>query len=417
VRSIYAILIAMALIFTALPSHARVYIDISSPQTTLPIAVQEFAGPSGAEITDIVTDDLNFTGLFYCLNRAAFIENASQPFSPGNWTIIGAEAVVKGHTEKTGKEIKATVSLYDVSEGREIMRKQYSSEESLIRPLAHTISGDIYKQITGSEAVFKTKIAFIGEKDGRKTIYISDWDGQRTKAPGIDAPLLLSPHWSADGGRLVYSSERKRQWGIYILDFSSMSEKLIFSGGGTNIAGDFSPDGRAFVFSSSKEGSQDLYIYDISSQKTRRLTSSRGIDVSPAVSPDGGRIAFVSDRGGSPQIYIMDKNGYNIERITFGSSYNTSPVWSPDGKRLAFVRREEGKNQIFTISPDGSGVMKLTEKGNNEDPSFSPDGRYIAFTSDREGPKGIYIMRANGEGQKRITPKGIRASGPRWSPN
>jgi TolB protein len=403
--------------FSLLTCEAKVYIDITSPAfKKLPIAIQEFSGTSGREISNIIRDDLIFTGLFSYIERTAYIENPYQPFNPRNWTPIGVEAVVKGSVQEAKDLFTVKVSLYDVFEGKEILRKEYKAEKEFIRPLSHAIANDIYYTLTGETGIFRSRISFVAEYKGGKGIYIMDWDGNRITSTGLKGNIILSPHWSRDGTKLIYSAERNRQWGIYLLDFINMREKKVFFSKGTNIAGDFFPEGNSFVFSSSKDGTPDLYVKNLKENNITKLTSSYGIEVSPAVSPDGKYIAFVSDRGGSPQIYIMRRDGSDVRRITFKGSYNTSPSWSPKGDRIVFAGRQ-GTNQIFIVNPDGTGLTQLTTYGNNENPSFSPDGRYITFSSDRDRTKGIYIMRANGESQKRITPKNLRASGPRWSPN
>ncbi len=402
------------LFFTA--ASAKVYIDITSPAVRkLPIAIFDFQGPSGKDIAEIIRNDLIFTGLFMYIDKSSYIEPASQPFNPLNWTPLGIEAVVKGTLQK-GESMSVDVFLYDTFEAREILHKRYNAESSLMRQLAHGIANDIYEALTGTPGIFRSKIAFVGEDGNRKGMYIMDWDGERIKKFGLKGSMVLAPHWSKDGKQIIYSAERNRQWAVYLINFSRMTEKRIYSAPGTNIAGDFFPDGNTFVLSSSQKGTPDLFTYDIVRSKLRRITSSSGIEVSPAMSPDGKHIAFVSDRGGSPQIYIMNRNGTDVRRITFEGSYNTTPNWSPKGDRIAFSGRRSGKNQIFTVKPDGTDLTQLTQYGNNEEPSFSPDGRYITFSSDRGGRKGIYIMRANGEAQKKISPKWLKAYGPRWSP-
>ena len=409
--------LAFASFFFPRAAGAKVYIDITSPNIKkMPIAIYDFPGPHGREIAEILRKDLTFTGLFLYVSKSSYIEGLSQPFDPKNWTPLGIEAVVKG-TSTGEKTLTVTVTLYDPFEGREILSKQYQSGKDLVVPLSHSIANDIYAALTGEHGIFRTKIAFVGEAKGEKDIYLMDWDGHRIRKLGLKGSLLLSPHWSPDGTKMIYSSEQGRQWGIYLLDFSRMIEKRLFVSTGVNMAGDFLPRGDKFVFSSSKAGTPDLYLFVVGSSAVKKLTSSYGIEVSPAVSPDGKHIAFVSDRGGSPQIYTMRPDGSEVKRVTFQGSYNTSPNWSPSGDRIAFSGRLGGKNQIFTVKPDGSDLMALTDSGNNEDPSFSPDGRYITFSSDRGGVKGIYIMRANGEAQTRITPRNIRAFGPRWSTN
>lgn len=404
-------------IFCISPADAKIYIDITSPNIKkMPIAIYDFDGPSGREISDIIRNDLTFTGFFTYVDKTAYVESPSQPFNPANWTPLGIEAVVKGKSSGE-KTMTVSMALYDPFEGKEILNKRYQSDRDLVRQLAHSIANDIYTALTGSPGVFRTKIAFVGETKGVKDIYVMDWDGDRMKKTGIKAGLLLSPHWSPDGTKIIYSSEQGRQWGIYLLDFQRMTERRLLVSNGINIAGDFFPKGNDFVFSSSRAGTPDLYLYSVDTGVIKKITSTYGIEVSPAVSPDASRIAFVSDRGGTPQIYTMRPDGNEVRRVTFKGSYNTSPEWSPTGDRIVFSGRTAGKIQIFTVKPDGSEMIQLTDAGNNEDPSFSPDGRYISFSSDRDGVKEIYIMRANGESQTRITPKKLKAFGPRWSPN
>lgn len=397
--------------------EAKVYIDINSPAfKKLPIAIQEFSGPSGREISDIIKDDLEFTGLFEQIDRNAYVEAPSQPFNPKNWIPIGAEAVVKGSV-KEDNDFVLTVSLYDVFEDKEIFKKEYATEKKRIRSLAHGIANDLYQVLAGEKGIFNSRILFIADEEGGRSIHIMDWDGKNDMRTGVKGNLILCPRLSRNGKKLIYSAEKSRQWSIYMVDFTEMTERIVFSSKGTNMAGDFLPESDDFIFSSSKDGNPDLYILNQKEKNVIKLTSSYSIEVSPAVSPDGKHIAFVSDRGGSPQIYVMRRDGSDMRRTTFEGSYNTSPSWSPKGDRIVFSGRRGTRNQIFTVNPDSSGLIQLTTEGNNEDPSFSPDGRFITFTSDRDGMKGIYIMRVNGESQRRMTPKNLRAFSPRWSPN
>ena len=176
-------------------------------------------------MTDIIRDDLEFTGFFLSIDRAAYIEKSAEAFNPKNWTVIGAEAVIKGTVRREKDGITAVVSLYDTSEGREVLRKEYKGTKASIRHLGHTIAGDIYQHITGEKGIFKTKVAFVAEDEGKKGLYLMDWDGADIKRLGIKGNFVLRPQWSQDGSKIVYSSERGGQWGIYLLDFTKMTEK------------------------------------------------------------------------------------------------------------------------------------------------------------------------------------------------
>ncbi|HMK44330.1 MAG TPA: hypothetical protein VK445_09355 [Dissulfurispiraceae bacterium] len=391
----------------------RVFVDISSPvMQKLPIAVQPFLG--APELSDIVKADLTFTGLFECLNDAAQIETTSQPFNPNNWRGLGVELVIKGRMTGT----LLLVTAHDVLDGREVLRKEYSaSSKTLMRPMAHAVADDIYRVLTGQKGIFRTKLAFIGESGGRRELYTSDWDGYRSAATGISGGVLLKPRWSPDGTRLLYSAERFREWGVYVLDTKTMREKHISAPHGLSIAGNYFPDNRRFIFSESRNGNSALYIGDSISGTASKIISSPWIDVSPSVSPDGKKIAFVSNRSGGPQIYLASAGGGDARRYTFQGSYNTAPAWAPNGDRIAYSSLVGGRHQIFTMKLDGSEALQLTDRGNNEEPAFSPDGRYIVFMSDRDGAKAIYLMRANGDGQTRVSTRGLKAMSPSWSPN
>jgi TolB protein len=380
------------------PSHSKVYIDITSPAfRKLPISIS-YTGPEEAkEIAGIVENDLDFTGIFY-------------PIDPD---ILGAEIKVKINVEVSEK-IKADAIVFDLVENKEVLIKRYTAPKKILRALAHSISNDIFKVVTGKKGIFRTKLAHTVSSSNKKWLYLTDWDGYNPVRI-VSKGLSVSHSWSHDGWYMIYSSERGKRWGIYLLNLRNYRETLLFSSKGLNLVGGVSPDNR-IAFSSSKDGSPEIYVMNINGSSSKKITKSFGIDVSPVFSPDGSQIAFVSDRGGSPQIYIMDSAGRKLRRLTFQGSYNTSPVWSPDGKWIAYVGRKNGKNQIFVIKSDSTNLRQLTDKGNNENPTFSPDGMFIAFDSDRDGSKGIYLMSINSERQKRITPKGMKAMNPKWSP-
>ncbi|MBI5050908.1 MAG: PD40 domain-containing protein [Nitrospirae bacterium] len=380
-------------------SHAKVYIDITSPaMRKLPVSFSFTGETEAAEITEIAKNDLDSTGIFHPLES----------------NIPGAEITVSINVNVSGEAVTAEVSVFDLIENNEVHRKKYEAAKNILRILAHSISNDIFKAITGQEGIFRTKLTYIVDVSGKKELHLMDWDGYNSHKI-VAKGLTFSHSWSRDGVYIIYSSERDKEWSIYLMNLKNYRETMLFSSNGLNLAGNSSPDGD-IAFSSSKDGSPEIYVMNADGTGSKKLTKSIGIDVSPVFSPDGSQIAFVSDRGGSPQIYIMHADGTGIRRLTFEGNYNTSPAWAPDGKQIAYVGRKNSNNQIFVVKLDTSEIRQLTDKGNNESPAFSPDGMFIAFDSDREKPKGIYVMRVNGEGLKKISPKGVKAISPKWSP-
>ncbi|MBI5407974.1 MAG: PD40 domain-containing protein [Nitrospirae bacterium] len=394
--SVFGLLLISA--FSLQPSaFAKIYIDITSPAIRkLPISITSKGAFEAKAMEWVIKNDLEFTGIF------SFVD-------PG---VPGAEMTVFIEAD-TSDGIKVLASINDMIENREVFKKQYLGKN--MRSIAHSISNEIYKLVTGNNGVFRTAISYLAHlSSGVKELYVMEWDGNNPLKI-VSKGLMTSHSWSNDGGLLFYSSEKDHKWKIYAFDLGEFRERVLFHSTGLNLVGNASARGEV-AFSSSRDGNSEIYVVNLDGGNLKKLTKSFGIDVSPVFSPDGSKIAFVSDRGGSPQIYLMDPDGGLVRRVTFEGSYNTSPSWSPDGKWLAFVGMKDGKNQIFMLKSDSTELRQLTFDGNNESPSFSPDGMFLAFDSDRDGSRGIYIMRVNGGEQKKITPKHIRAMSPKWSP-
>ena len=411
------ILILLTLLGLPVPGSARVYIDITSFDSRVPIAISNFTSDPG--LAAIIRSDLEFTHAFVIANPEAYLEPSAAPFHPENWLPLNVEAVLKGSVnfDKTGQRLVAEAALYDPIENRALFKRQYQSDVTLLRSLGHQISNDVYQALTDQESVFRTRVAYVVEEGGNKDIHIMDWDGGRARRITRAKTLTLAPRWAPSGRYMAYSSLRGVKWGIYLLDLSQAKERLLYGASSLGIPGSFSPNGSSLFFSASQKGESKIFEVDLDGSHLRKITDTVGIDVSPSVSPDGRLVAFVSDRGGTPQIYIMNDRGGQARRITFQGNYNTSPVWSPRSDRIAFVGRVDGSLQIHTIAPNGEGLTQLTSSGNNDNPSWSPDGRYIAYASSSGGDSSvIQIMLANGQKNRRISPLGQKATSPNWSP-
>lgn len=412
------VVVACALCVAALMpvgAAARVYVDVTSPAfRQFPIAMYDFSSDqAGREMTKIVQDDLEFTGLFHFFNKSAFVEDKADEFDRRNWTPLGVDAVLKGDLRVTDK-LQVTLKFYDVVDSSVIFFKQFTAEKNMLETLAHTIADEVYAALTGQKGIFRSRISFVVDKGKSRELMDMDYDGRRAKSLGFSKAFMRTPRWSADRTKVVVAAMEKSRWSAFLIDFKSRKSYKVISSDGVIVTGNFSPSANAFVYSSSQKGSPNIYLYDLKTRRERRLSSSIWIDVSPSFSPDGSMIAFVSNKSGTPQVYIIDANGYNTRRVTFSGSYNTSPAWSPRGDLIAFSGMVGGRHQIFTVNPGGTEMQQLTDEGNNEEPVFSPDGRYIAFTSDRSGQKAVYIMRIDGGGQKKVSPPRQRAFGPDW---
>jgi TolB protein len=411
-------ILVLGVVFEANDAKARLYIDITSPSMRrISIALPDFKylgnknehPELSSKLAGIISNDFDLSGYFRPLDKDSFIEGPGAGITRDSinfkdWSVIGAELLLKAGYECIGQQLKVEARLFEVFSGNQVYGKRILGLVEQSRYLMHRLANDILFVLTRHPGPFLTKIAFVGTSTGKKEIYLSDYDGYNVRQTTSYHTITLSPRCSPSGDRMIYTSFRDSGTVLFMHDIIKGWTKKISDREGLNIAAAWRPNGKELALTLTISGNPDIYLIDITGKIVKRLTKNWGIDVSPTFSPDGEKMAFVSNRSGSPQIYILDLRDERVERVTFEGSYNTSPAWSKLD-RIAFAGFSDGRFDIYTISPDGRDLRRITQdQGNNEDPCWSPDGRYLAFCSNRtDGNYHIFISNANGENQRQIT--------------
>ena len=395
-------LLVLFLVFSFTKALAIERIDITNGNIEpMPIASIKFNGINpmdrevGKEITQVINNDLQGTGLFRIIDDNAYIEpihsiNHKPKFSA--WRQILASAMLVGEVFRVGNgDIKVEYQLWDPYAEKSLKGGIYKSKNTDWRRVAHKIADDVYKQITGEEGYFDTKIMFIAASGPArlraKKLAIMDQDGANIKYLSDGKYLTLTPRFSPDNRSALYLSYAQNRPKVHMRNLNSGRDYILGHFKGMTFAPRFSPDGKEIAMSSALNGSSDVFIMDLSAKRPRQLTRGAYINTSPYFSPDGTKIAFVSDRSGAPQLYVMNKDGSDQQRITFGKGSYSTPIWSPRGDYIAFTKQSGGFS-IGVIRPDGSGERILTQGYLVESPAWSPNGRVIIYTRGERYPGG-----------------------------
>jgi len=427
-------LMVVMLSILCLPHSAlcRVYIDIDSPAfQKFPIAItdfriigqQDYQSGLSSWFSDTLAKYMEMTGFFNCISKNAFLEDQKQAgltvesIRFADWSVIGAEYLVKGAFQSNGGDLTAEFHLFDVIKGEVITAKQYTGKIEDKNEMVRKFAGEILSALTGDEGVFGTKIAFVLKKGQNSDIYTINFDGTELLRVTNFQSLTLVPRWSPDGKFISFTSYRNGNPDLYIKSMNGAKVEKIANFDGINLAGSWSRDGRKLLLTLSKDGNEEIYAMDLGSRNLERLTYNFAIDVSPAWSPDNKRIAFVSNRSGSPQIFTMGADGSDVKRLTYDGNYNTSPSWSSRDNRIAYEGRVNGHFQIFSVNEDGSSPLQLTfDNIDHESPSWSPDGRYLVFSTRGGGKHRICVMNANGLNVRILYENVGGCMTPSWSP-
>ena len=427
-RSGVLLLVALLALAAAGEARAQVTGTIVGPgETAFPIGVAPLTGSGGApcssRFVDTLARDLDLSGLFRVLDAASYLPDSGEGPGPeginfANWSSIGARLLVKGQCTLDGESVSLEARLYDVSERRQLGGKLYKGGKRDVRRMGHRFADEVMRLLTGERGPFDSRVAFVSTRGGRaKEIYEMGFDGEDVRQLTKNGTINLSPSWSPDGSRILFTSFKDGRPKLYEMDLASGRQSVLLAGAGLTNGGRFSPDGRLIAASREEtKGNSEIVILDDRGDVLRTLSGHDGIDVSPTWSPDGSQVAFCSARGGVPQIYAVPASGGTARRVSSGGTYNTSPAWSPKGDKIAYTGRVGGRFQIFVAPAGGGEARQLTASaGDNTDPSWSPDGRYLLFSSTRTGAAQLYLMDAQGARQRQL----IRGPGgdtsPAWS--
>ena len=305
--------------------------------------------------------------------------------------------------EKTGKASAApakpatgAVVLSQVAGGT-------SSRNALLRAADLAV-----KAMTGKPGFFASKLAFIGERSGKPEVFVGDLFMGEVKQITNDKNLAMTPRWSPDGGRLIYTSYFRTGYpDIFVMDLGSLQRNTFVSFKGTNSGARFSPNGQNVAMVLSGEGNPEIYVGNAQGRQITRKTRTTAVEASPSFSPDGSQLIFTSDAAGGPQLYVMPAAGGAARRLpTRISGYCAEPDWSKaDPSKIAFTARIGRGYQIAVYDLKG-GIAKQVSKqpADAVEPSWLADGRHVVFSSRSAGASSLWILDTENGKATQLTP-------------
>ncbi len=165
---------------------------------------------------------------------------------------------------------------------------------------------------------------------------------------------------------------------------------------------DLSADGRRLIFSSDRLGNQDLWLKDLETGELTQLTSDPEHEWGPRWSPDESEIVFYSDRNGNRDIFVLSVESGFIRQVTDRPTEELQPDWSPDGLEIWYYSVESGTPTVMSV-PSVGGTPSQHFAGAL--PRWSPSGEFMTFA----GPSGPSLF--SKDGQPRLISAGFGCGG------
>jgi serine/threonine-protein kinase len=240
--------------------------------------------------------------------------------------------------------------------------------------------------------------------------------------PGID----LSPLWTPEGRRVVFSSNRAGAYNPYVraADGTGTDTRLV---AGTNPMYPISVTrDEAFVvgIELKPRTGYDLVRVPLGKSatvtaKAETLLETPAAEADPEVSPDGNFVAYQSDESGRFEIYVRPYPQVSNGRWQVSTGGGTMPVWTRDGKELIYL---DAATHLTAVSVETTGstfhpgtpttlvTTAYATPDSNRSYDVSPNGqRFLVIkegsSSDQSGaPPQIVVVENWLEELKRLVP-------------
>ena len=278
------LVLAFILLGLAQSVSAVVELQISpSAIQKIPIAVPDFKYMSSEqtqlarEMSDVLSNDLNISGVFRPLDRKGFLENPqtmgieASEIKFEDWSKQRADFLARCSYQVQGSSIRLEGRLLDVAGRKLVGGKSYSGDLRAWRPMVHAFADDIMMMVTGERGVFDTKIAYVQSVGNNKEIFYCDFDGNNPVQVTRDNSIALSPSWSPDQSQIAYVSYRDGKPKVYGFSVSNNSQYLISGFPGLNITPAWRPGRNELAITLSKDGGQDIYLVSPNGQVLQKL--------------------------------------------------------------------------------------------------------------------------------------------------
>ncbi len=381
----------------AAPGGSSAPIVVSGGQSApIPIAITPLdAQGVGAQITQVITDDLNHSGLFRAIDPNSFVPNSIANGTPvwANWTLLGAQGIITGDVQDAGGgQLRVEFRLWNVASQAQVQGTAYTTTAGNWRRIGHIIADTVYQQMIGDKGYFDSRVAYISEAGPStspiRRLAIMDYDGANNQFLTDGSAMAISPQYNPSRQQLAFVSFEGNNPRVYLFDLQTGARRLIGAYGEMTIGPRFSPDGNALLMSVSENGGAAIVKVGLDGGGMVSLTDSSSINVTPCFSPDGSQIVFNSDRDGNQQLFVMGADGSGAKRISFGPGQYAEPCWSPRGDLIAYTFWGAGGFSIGVMAPDGSGERILSQGFVVENATFCPNGRVIMFQRQTPGGDG-----------------------------
>ncbi|MGH9447940.1 MAG: TolB family protein, partial [Terriglobia bacterium] len=230
------------------------------------------------------------------------------------------------------------------------------------------------------------------------------------------SPGVVSPIWSPNGKRIIFSSNPSGVWDLYQkLASGAAGEELLLKSDENKWPSDVSRDGRFLLYYALDAGTKAADIWVLPLQGDRKpfpFLRTPFDELNAHFSPDGHWVAYESYESGRDEIYVRpfepepsatDASGTGAKwQVSYGGGQ--SPLWSSDGKELYYLTSDGKVMEVgVTMSPTfqaGTPKFLFQAPPLAEVPALRATGEYTI-----DGKRFLFISPTGQGSQARTNPR------------
>ncbi|MGH9368716.1 MAG: TolB family protein, partial [Thermoanaerobaculia bacterium] len=210
----------------------------------------------------------------------------------------------------------------------------------------------------------KLAVSRLASWTGTRDIWLYDLSRDTSSRFTFDPSTELSPFWSPDASRIVFSSDRAGALDLYQrVATGGSNDELLLSTSDPKYPNHWSPDGRYIVYESVDPKTKiDLWVLPLFGDRKPILYLQTGSDESQGqISPDGRWMLYQSNETGRSEIYVQafPISGGKWQISTNGGVY---PRWRGDGKEIFYLALDRKMTAVgikLGPTPDASAPAEL----------------------------------------------------------
>jgi eukaryotic-like serine/threonine-protein kinase len=205
------------------------------------------------------------------------------------------------------------------------------------------------------------RVALYRNSDGNTDVWVLETKRGALSRLTSDLADDVAPVWSPDGGRVVFSSNRRGVHDLYQRPLAGGgSEELLLATAQPKLATDWSSDGRFLLFNrrDPKTG-LDIWALPVDGTgKPFRVVQTTFDEQNAQFSPDGHWIAYQSTESGRADVYVQPFPGPGTRSLV-STSGGSHVRWRRDGRELFFLAPNGRLMAVPVRLPPGARALEI----------------------------------------------------------